>query len=99
MKLTLFLAVFLAVFSIVFSEAEEAVLRGRGHCYHKKTGPMRKGEVKQIRNKCIKASCNARGTVRLLMCGTVNGKRVKPDYSKPYPECCNLPWLSEEDED
>ncbi|CAG9762281.1 unnamed protein product [Ceutorhynchus assimilis] len=55
---------------------------------------MRKGEVKQIRNKCTQASCTARGTIVLLSCGKMYGKPAKPNYSKPYPECCNQPWLN-----
>ncbi|CAG9762280.1 unnamed protein product [Ceutorhynchus assimilis] len=94
MKLTLFLSVFLAVVSIVFSgQALVPKEEGKpGHCYDEETGPMEKGDVKQILNKCTLATCTDDGTMVLHTCGAavIDGKRVKPDFSKSYPECCNV---------
>ncbi|CAG9762284.1 unnamed protein product [Ceutorhynchus assimilis] len=102
-KLTLFLSVFLAVVSIVFSW--QAVVPKDpdepGHCYYEETGPMKKGEVKDIENACTEAYCDVDGTMLLTSCGVamVNDKRVEPDFSKPYPECCNYPWTKQDHSD
>ncbi|XP_019876640.1 U-scoloptoxin(16)-Ssd1a [Aethina tumida] len=63
-----------------------------GHCNSDLTGPLEKGETKQLKD-CTIGVCSDDGSIHLESCSPFQapGCEIVEDKGKPYPDCCPKP--------